>query len=641
MNSTAPENPLLVAALFYAAHGMHVFPCVWIENGACSCMDSECESPGKHPLTPHGLLDASNDPEVVRDFWRKFPKANIAIATGAKSGIAVVDIDDIHLAKPELQKICPAYDFKAVPMQQTGNGWHLVFGYPGVHVKTGPKFLPGMDSRGDGGYMMAAPSGHVSGRHYRWAVPLNGRLPPLPAALLIAINGPSANNGDRAKFDSSIVWEGIPEGQRDDQLFRYACQLRHYGAPRDVAEQLIVEAAARCKPPFPKSDALKKVDQAYRKYSPGGESSNQEKAKPPSEHRFSLISARDVMAAEDVEQRYIVEGMLPDGGMSLLVAKPKVGKTTLAFNLAVAVSRGADFLGRRTEQGPVVYLALEEKRGEIKKKLAAAGITDEPICFHFGSAPVDAMAQVEALIVETKAKLLIIDVLQKFCRLRDLNDYAIVTNALEPLMAAARKQGCHILLTHHAGKADRPDGDDILGSTGLLGSVDTSIHIKKRDKRRSFFTIQRYGDDITETVIDLDKNGYLEAIGSREHVEIDETLPAILKALDEEPLTEKEIWEQVEKKHDVVAKGIRLLVDRKIVDRTGNGKRGDPYRYGKNLSCFPQDIMGRAGRESENGGNLASSKEKSSPQNSVRVLLGDESPRKAYSAEIPKDPWDV
>ena len=134
-------------------------------------------------------------------------------------------------------------------------------------------------------------------------------------------------------------------------------------------------------------------------------------------------------------------------------------------------------------------------------------------------------------MVETKAKLLVIDVLQKFCRLRDLNDYAIVTNALEPLMAAARKQGCHILLTHHAGKADRPDGDDILGSTGLLGGVDTSINIKKHDKRRTFFTIQRYGDDIEETVIVLREDGSLDATGTRQEVEIEEAEPLVLEAL--------------------------------------------------------------------------------------------------------------
>jgi hypothetical protein len=639
MNLIRSENRLLSAALFYAARGMHVFPCVWIENGACSCMDSECESPGKHPLTPHGFLDASNDAAVILDFWKKFPKANIAIVTGAKSGIAVVDVDDIKLAKPELDKLCPSYDFKSVPMQQTGKGRHLVFGHPGVHVRTGTKFLPGLDSRGDGGYIMASPSTHVSGTQYRWAVPLNGNLPALPTALLNAINGPSPN-GERPKFDSTIVWEGIPEGRRDETLFKYSCKMRQADTPRELAERLIVEAAERCKPPFPASVALKKVEQAYRKYSPG-EKSDQEKATPSPEHKFLLVSAQDIMTAEDVEQIWVVDGILPAGGMSLLVAKPKVGKTTLAFNLAVSVSRGDDFLTRTTTQGAVVYLALEEKRSEIKRKLSAAGIADESLFFHFGSAPIDAMTQVEPLIMETQAKLLIIDVLQKFCRLRDLNDYAIVTNALEPLMAAARKQNCHILLTHHAGKADRPDGDDILGSTGLLGGVDTSIHIKKRDRRRTLFTIQRYGDDVPETVINLKADGRLEAIGSREHVEVEDTLPAILRAVDEGGLTEKEVWEKVEKKHDIVSKGIRLLVERKILKRSGSGKRGNPYRYEKILSCSPQDIMGKAGRESENGGNLADSKEKSSPQNSVRVLLGDKSPGKAYSVEIPKDPWDV
>src|SRR6185503_1991404 len=109
--------------------------------------------------------------------------------------------------------------------------------------------------------------------------------------------------------------------------------------------------------------------------------------------------------------------------------------------------------------------------------------------------------EVLPLIVETKAKFLVIDVLQKFIRVRDMNDYAMVTAALEPIMDAARKQSCHVMLTHHAGKMSREDGDDILGSTALLGGVDTLVQIKKHDKRRAFFTIQRYGDDIGETVI--------------------------------------------------------------------------------------------------------------------------------------------
>jgi len=593
---------LFEAALSYASRGLHVFPCVWIENGSCSCRDPECDSPGKHPLTPQGLLDATNDPAQVRDFWTKFPKANVAIRTGAESGIAVVDIDNIALAKPELGRLLPGYDFKSVPMQKTGRGWHLVFSHPGVHVKNGTKFLPGMDSRGDGGYIMAAPSGHISGAIYQWKAALNGNVPLLPPALLSAINGPSSN-GNNSRFDSSIVWEGIPDGQRDDQLFRYACKMRHNDTPRDLAERLIVEAAARCKPPFAERDALKKVEQAYRKYSPGEKSTSEEtpKPEPPAEHHFTLVSAHDVMIAEDVEQAWILDGILPAGGMSLLVAKPKVGKTTLAFNLAVAVSRGEDFLGRRTEQGPVVYLALEEKKGEIKKKLSAAGITNEPLHFHFGSAPVNAMAEVEMLIQKTGARLLIIDVLQKFCRLRDLNDYAIVTNALEPLMAAARRQGCHILLTHHAGKADRPDGDDILGSTGLLGGVDTSIHIKKRDKRRTFFTIQRYGEDTPETVIELREDGSLEATGSRQDVEIEEVKPLILAAVKTETLAKTEIYERIEKGKTIVSKAVDLLVETGQLNRSGTGKRNDAYKYS---ALLPSDT---------NEGNRAETKTASNP----------------------------
>ncbi len=324
-------------------------------------------------------------------------------------------------------------------------------------------------------------------------------------------------------------------------------------------------------------------------------------------HHFTLISAKDVLASEDAETSWTLEGILPAGGMSLLVAKPKVGKTTLAFNLAVAVAKGAEFLNHATMQGPVVYLALEEKKGEIKKKLQGAGITDEPIRFHFGSAPLNALKEVEPLIVETKAKLLIIDVLQKFCRVRDLNDYAQVTNTLEPLMSAARKQGCHILLTHHAGKVDRADGDDILGSTGLLGGVDTSIQIKKREKRRTFFTIQRYGEDVPETVIELQEDGSLEAIGTRQDVEVDETLEPIIEALKKGgTMGLTELHEALEKSRNIVSKAVNLLIEKRLIEKSGSGKKNDPYKYSVLLYS---DTTEYSNTESKSIDNPAESKE--------------------------------
>ena len=124
---------MIESALSHAKRGFHVFPCAWIENGACSCEDPECDSSGKHPLTPHGLLDATNDLAAVKEFRTKFPKANIAIVTGKESGIVAIDIDDQNLAKPKLKKVLPGYNFRFVPLQKTGKGWHLIFGYPGTY----------------------------------------------------------------------------------------------------------------------------------------------------------------------------------------------------------------------------------------------------------------------------------------------------------------------------------------------------------------------------------------------------------------------------------------------------------------------------------------------------------------------------
>ncbi len=353
----------------------------------------------------------------------------------------------------------------------------------------------------------------------------------------------------------------------------------------------------------------------------------------PTSHGFSLIEAKDLLTSEEPETAWLWEGILPSGGLSLLVAKPKVGKTTFAFNLALAVASGEPFLDKATKQALVVFLALEEKRSEIRKKLKARGEIPERLHFHFGSAPEKAIQEVKALIQQTKTGLLVVDVLQKLCRVKDLNDYAQVTNTLEPLMATAREENCHILLTHHAGKADRQDGDDILGSTALLGGVDTSIHIKKRDKRRSFFTIQRYGENIPETVIELKADGNLEAVGSRQEVEVEETIPNVREALENGPMTEKEIWDRVEKKHDLVAKALRLLVERGEVSRTGSGKRGDPYRYEKILSFSPQNSMGRAGRESETPKKPLELKEDCSPRDFDLFSLKDGSSGREFMIE--------
>jgi len=610
-------SELLNPALSYEKQGLSVIP---------------IQASEKKPLIAwEAYQERRATEDEIQAWWLKWPDANVGVVTGAVSGLVVIDLDSIE-AKDKLKELLSDYDLFSVPRSRTGRGWQLFFKHPGVLIPNRAGIFPGLDVRGDGGYVVAPPSIHPNGKSYKWEVPINGDLPKLPVELFKLITSPASNGeaGYRERFNTAQALAGVPEGQRDETLFKLACKLRTADVPQDMAEALILEAARNCQPPFSEREALEKVSNAYRRYEP-----KQSESKSTPSRAFCLIQAKDLLSLEEPDTEWLWQGILPTGGLSLLVAKPKVGKTTLAFNLALAVASGRDFLGRKTKQSPVVYLALEEKRSEIRKKLKTLGETPEGISFHFGSAPEKAVQEVRAVIQETKAGFLIVDVLQKLCRVKDLNDYAQVTNTLEPLMAMAREENCHILLTHHAGKADRQDGDDILGSTALLGGVDTSIHIKKRDKRRSFFTIQRYGEDTPETVIELKPDGRLEAVGSRQEVEMEETLPLILEALADGLLTEKEIWQRVGKNHDLVAKALRRLVERGEVNRTGSGKKGDPYRYEKILSCSPQDILGRAGRQSENIKKPLKLKEEFSPEHFDQKSLRDGSSGRAFS--IPKE----
>jgi len=155
-------------ALDYALNrGWSVFPVHGIgDDGRCTC-GADCASPGKHPATGNGLKSATLDPRGIALMFR--PGLNIAIATGQVSGMWALDIDgqagEVTLAGLEAEH----GPLPVTLTHFTGNGRHLLFRWPGYAIKTQSKQLgPGLDVRGDGGYIVAAPSRHVSGAEYRF-----------------------------------------------------------------------------------------------------------------------------------------------------------------------------------------------------------------------------------------------------------------------------------------------------------------------------------------------------------------------------------------------------------------------------------------------------------------------------------------
>ena len=178
---------LLDAALWYASVGLPVLPLhTPTPHGWCSCDREDCDRIGKHPRTPRGLHDASNDPDQIRTWWRRWRFANLGVRTGV-----VADVCDIDspTGLTELRNVLAGADI-AAPMVRTGSGgWH-VWVAPTGHGNRG-RFLPDVDWRGIGGYVVAPPSIHVSGKPYTWIRPLTTPPPNCPQRLSALVAGHS------------------------------------------------------------------------------------------------------------------------------------------------------------------------------------------------------------------------------------------------------------------------------------------------------------------------------------------------------------------------------------------------------------------------------------------------------------------
>lgn len=211
--SDEPQTPLDFA-LRYAARGWAVFPLHEMRApGACSC-GRECGSPGKHPYTEKGVHDASRDEAAIRAWWARWPQANVGIATGRVSGLVVLDIDPRHDGDESLAALeAERGALPETPVSLTGGGGaHYLFAHPGegdVPNRVNLAGHTGVDLKGDGGYIVAPPSNHASGREYAWNVQLHPDDVALAACppwiLELAVQGAA---GPRAGVELE-GWDGV------------------------------------------------------------------------------------------------------------------------------------------------------------------------------------------------------------------------------------------------------------------------------------------------------------------------------------------------------------------------------------------------------------------------------------------------
>ena len=244
----------------------------------------------KIPLTAHGCLDATTDPEIINAWGEKWPNANVG---GACGKIIALDVDPAHGGSESLAQLESKHGPLPVTLRSRtgGDGGHIFLdsGNAEIHNSTS-KLGPGLDIRGYGGYVVLPPSIHPSGKRYAWTSPKGVGPAPLPDWLREKLLEISRSPATPSNGNGHVSDPKIPEGARNETLWKKACALRADGYSADAIFALLkVYNAEHCDPPSPEAE-LRSIADRSAKY-PAGKSS--EFAPPP-------IDPSEIAADENV-----------------------------------------------------------------------------------------------------------------------------------------------------------------------------------------------------------------------------------------------------------------------------------------------------------------------------------------------------
>lgn len=442
---SAATPATLATALSYIARGWAVLP---------------IRPRTKLPATTHGLKDATRDEATVRDWWTRWPSAGVGIATGQASGLVVLDVDgeagrrSLTLLEEKIGVLPQTLRSK------TGRGEHLFFALPGngqARCSAG-KLGDGLDVRGDGGYVVVAPSVHPNGGRYRWA---NDCLPaPLPSPLVKLL----AESPRATVRRAGAATEKIPEGRRNAVLASLAGTMRRRGMGFNaIHAALEAENAARCDPPLPPAE-VESIASSVTRYAPATDPHKS------SEQGSEGVVLRPFSEIEPTPLRWFWPGRIPLGKLCLLIGDPGLGKSLLTLDIAARASRGIAFAdGAACEPGEVVFLSAEDDAADtIRPRLDAAGadpsrihlieavkvrLQDGTLSEKSFSLESDIDALESALAALPQPRLVVIDPISAYLGGTDSHTNAEVRGLLAPLAALAARRKIAVVAVSHLRKS--------------------------------------------------------------------------------------------------------------------------------------------------------------------------------------------
>lgn len=192
--------------------------------------------------------------------------------------------------------------------------------------------------------------------------------------------------------------------------------------------------------------------------------------------RQTVWTGDQLLEAEFKDPEWLVPDLIPIGLVSL-AGKPKIGKSFLALQLAIAVGSGGIFLDKQTPQAKVMYLAFEDSPKRLQKRIRMMGFPKgTPVLFktdykNFLDGGLDDLA---IDIIGNAFKLVVVDTFGRSIGKFDIKDYGDNVQALSPLQRMAQEYALSILLVDHHGKLTANENPivDLIGSIGKSATFD-------------------------------------------------------------------------------------------------------------------------------------------------------------------------
>ncbi len=567
----------------------------------CSCGRKEGEKckPGKHPRPYKGLKEASNDRARIIEWRSKWPCANTAIVMG--DGLCCIDADG-EVGKANLAALQHKDRLGPLPPTMTqetgGGGLQLFFKYPqDVEVKnTASVLADSIDVRGEGGMSVVPPSNHLSGNLYQW---LPGQSPDeidvaeLPERWLEAMARPKREVNEYTNKDSMLEEMaplGTDEGvildkKRNASLISIAGTLRNYGlAESEISATLIEINRRRCQPPLEENE-VRGIAESAAKYAPG--------KLPTGKKAPVVIEISNFLTLQETEMEptnWIVDGLIPPG-LYLFVAKPKIGKSWMAFNFCLDLANGRQILGCfPCKPCDTLYMALEDNPRTLKERLAIlssgghtpnanAHYTCEWPRLDFESGGFDQL--MVFLDQHPTIRLVVIDTLQQVRPFKkgNISDYERDYNDLSPLHKLAAERQIAIFLVHHMKKeVTRDVFDSPLGSTANTAVVDGTWALQ-RQRGEDVATLSAVGralrNDIRFALRFVRDKGYWEYTGEAADFQRTKEREAVRSAFIAagKPMSIKEVMEYTKQSYYATQHLLRRMADDCVLEKAlGRGK---------------------------------------------------------------------